>query len=88
MRYGRTTFVAVSLGWSGVSLLFLVSVGVFTYELLFVCSLLGLLVARELTFSVYVDPSWQRYAHWLTVLGLAAFVGTLLGNFLRVFPVL
>jgi hypothetical protein len=42
-------------------------------ELFFVCSLLVLLVATELTEPLAVTPRWRRRIRWAILVGLAGF---------------
>lgn len=83
----RDRFLVLSLGWVCTALLSLIALEAFSYQLFFVCSLIGLLAARELTLTLHVELAWQRYVHWLTVLGLAGFVFVLARQFVaRVSP--
>ncbi|ELZ30305.1 hypothetical protein C475_01182 [Halosimplex carlsbadense 2-9-1] len=83
----RDQFLVLSMGWVCTALLSLIALDAFSYELFFVCSLIGLLAARELTLTVYVGLTWQRHVYWLTVLGLAGFVFVLVRQFVaRVSP--
>jgi hypothetical protein len=83
----RDRFLVLSLGWICTALLSLIALDAFSYELFFVCSLIGLLAARELTLTIYVRLAWQRRVHWLTVLGLAGFAFVLVRQFVaRVSP--
>ncbi|WP_408959696.1 hypothetical protein [Natrinema sp. 74] len=70
----RMRFVRGQLGWMVATVLVLSLLGSFTYELAFVCSLIGLLVIGEFTAPVAATPTWRTRLKWLTVLGLLGFV--------------
>lgn len=66
-------FVRGQLAWMIATVLVLSVLGSLRYELVFVCSLIGLLVTTELTAPVAAAPTWRTRLTWLTMLGLAGF---------------
>lgn len=57
-----------------------------SYELVFVCSLIGFLVVTELTSPFNVTPAWRRRLRWLVLLGLAAFAVIVVRRILEILP--
>lgn len=71
----RMTFVHSQTAWMLGSLLVLVLLDAFSYELFFVVSLIGLLIVTELTAPMIVSPAWRRRLRWPIAIGLLVFVG-------------
>jgi hypothetical protein len=86
MHSKRIRFVAILVGWICALLSAITLLDVFSYELFFVTALVGLLAARELTYTVHVTPPWQRKLRWVTALGFVGFGYILLRNFLQLLP--
>lgn len=57
-----------------------------SYELVFVCSLIGFLVVTELTSPFNVTPAWRRRLRWFVLLGLAAFAVIVVRRILEILP--
>lgn len=68
------------------ALLGLAALGVLSYELYFVASLVGLLVVVELTAPVAVAPRWRVRLRWLAVAGLVVFALVLVRRLVGLLP--
>ncbi len=66
-------FVHGQVGWMLGTVLVLSLLGALSYELFFVCSLIGLLIVTELTAPVAVTPEWRRRLRWIVAIGLVGF---------------
>lgn len=64
----------------------LIATGLFSYELFFVASLIGLLVIAELTAPVNVTPRWRYRLMWVTFAGLAVFLLLVSRRFVEIVP--
>lgn len=60
--------------------------GSLTLELFFVISLVGFLVAMELTAPFAVTPRWRRRLTWFVVLGLLVFAYVVVRRILAILP--
>ncbi|MCU4741561.1 hypothetical protein OB955_10775 [Halobacteria archaeon AArc-m2/3/4] len=69
----RMQFVHGQVAWMLATVLGLSLLGSLSYELFFVCSLIGLLVVTELTAPFTVRPEWRRRLKWLILAGLCGF---------------
>lgn len=69
----RFRFVHGVTAWLLATLLVLVLLGSFSYELFFVLSLIGFLVVTELTAPFLVTPRWRRRLRWPIAIGLVIF---------------
>lgn len=79
-------FLRGQLAWMLATVLGLTLLGSFSYELFFVCSLIGLLVVTELTAPVAVTPNWRRRLRWLLLLGLVGFAVIVVRRILEILP--
>jgi hypothetical protein len=82
----RTRFVHATLAWLLASVLVLVVLDAFSYELVFVVSLIGFLVVVELTAPLNVQPEWRQRLRWLILVGLVVFGGIVIRRILRILP--
>jgi hypothetical protein len=82
----RQQFVTGQTAWMLASVLGLAALGVFSYELFFVLSLIGFLVVAELTAPVRVTPAWRARLKWLVVLGLLVFGYIVVRRILAILP--
>lgn len=82
----REQFVRAQVAWMLASLVVLTALGSLTLELFFVLSLIGFLVAVELTAPVAVTPRWRRRLPWLIALGLLAFGYVVVRRILEILP--
>jgi len=57
-----------------------------SYELVFVCSLIGFLIVTELTALFNVTPTWRRRLRWLILLGLVGFAVIVVRRILEILP--
>lgn len=69
----RHRYINGVMAWCLGSLLVLVLLGSFSFELFFVISLIGLLIVTELTAPVTITPAWRRRLRWPLLLGLVIF---------------
>jgi threonine/homoserine efflux transporter RhtA len=69
----RRRFVHIHVAWMLAAALVLALLDSLTYELFFVVSLIGFLVAVELTAPFRVTLRWRRRLRWVVVLSLAGF---------------
>jgi hypothetical protein len=69
----RQQFIHAQAAWMAFTLVALVTLGGFSYDLYFVLSLIGLLVVIELTAPFNVTPRWRARLKWLVALGLLGF---------------
>lgn len=69
----RLQFVYTQTAAMVASIIVLVLLDAFTLELFFVISLIGLLIATELTAPFTVTPQWRRRLRWIILLGLVGF---------------
>lgn len=60
--------------------------GSLSYELFFVCSLIGLLIVTELTAPFNVTPEWRSRLKWLILLGLAGFAYVVVRRIVEILP--
>jgi hypothetical protein len=82
----RERFLVGQLAWMVATVLLLVVLNSFSYELFFVVSLIGLLVITELTMPFHVTPTWQRRLRWLILLGLVGFGYIVIRRILAILP--
>lgn len=82
----RMRFLRWQLVWMLGTVLALVVLGAFTYELYFVLSLIGLLVVTELTAPIAVTPTWRRRLRWVILVGLVGFGGIVVRRILEILP--
>ncbi|WP_312912579.1 hypothetical protein [Natronosalvus caseinilyticus] len=79
-------FVHGQLAWMVATALVLVLLGSLSYELFFVCSLIGLLIVTELTAPFHVTPTWRRRLLWLILVGLVGFGYVVIRRILEILP--
>ncbi|ELZ09954.1 hypothetical protein C479_10285 [Halovivax asiaticus JCM 14624] len=79
-------FVTGTLAWLLGTTLVLVLLDALSYELVFVCGLIGLLVVTELTAPVSVSPAWRRRLRWLIGLGLFGFAVMVAKRIVEILP--
>lgn len=82
----RMRFVHGQLAWMLATALVLALLSALSYELFFVCSLIGLLVVTELTAPFAVTPAWRRRLRWLIALGLLGFAVVVVRRILAILP--
>jgi len=82
----RRRFVHIHVAWMLAAALVLTLLESLTYELFFIVSLIGLLIAVELTAPFRVTPRWRRRLRWVVLLGLAGFGYILLQRLLALLP--
>lgn len=86
MQRRRLGFVHAQVGWMLAALVVLAALDALSYELFFVVSLVGFLVALELTAPVAVAPRWRARLRWVVVAGLVAFAAVVVRRVLAVLP--
>lgn len=64
----------------------LLLLGMFSYEVFFVLSLIGFLIIVELTAPVNVTPEWRRRLTWLILIGLAVFAAVVVRRLRDILP--
>lgn len=64
----------------------LVLLDALSLELFFVCSLIVVLVATELTAPFETTPRWRRRIRWVILVGLAVFGYIVVRRILRILP--
>ena len=79
-------FVSGVLAWTLTGLFVLVATGWFTYELLFVVSLIGVLIVVEFTSPIHVRPLWRKRLRWIVLVGIAGFLVVLARRTIAVLP--
>ncbi len=79
-------FVYGVMAWLLGTLLVLVTLGSFSFELFFVLSLIGVLIVTELTAPVSVSPAWRKRLRWLLAAGLAVFGYIVIRRILEILP--
>jgi threonine/homoserine/homoserine lactone efflux protein len=82
----RLQFVHAQLAWMLGAILLLALLGALTLELFFVVSLIGLLIAVELTASVRVTPRWRRRLRLIIAVGLLGFGLLVVRRILELLP--
>lgn len=82
----RLQFVHAQLAWMLGAILLLALLGALTLELFFVVSLIGLLIAVELTASVRVTPRWRRRLRLIIAVGLLGFGLIVVRRILELLP--
>ena len=82
----RQRFVVATTGWFLAVALLLVLLDSLTLELFFVLSLIGFLIAMELTAPVGVTPRWRRRLRWLLVPALVVFAYLVVRRILAILP--
>jgi len=82
----RMRFVRGQVAWMVATVLALALLDALSYELVFVCSLIGLLVITELTAPFNVTPTWRRRLRWLILLGLVGFAVIVVRRILEILP--
>lgn len=82
----RQRFVYGQLAWMLATVLALALLDALAYELVFVCSLIGLLIVTELTAPLNVTPAWRRRLLALIALGLAGFGVVVVRRILAILP--
>ncbi|OAQ54158.1 hypothetical protein HTG_01095 [Natrinema mahii] len=79
-------FVRGNVAWMVGTVLVLALLGALSYELVFVCSLIGFLVVTELTAPFNVTPTWRRRLRWLIAVGLVGFAIIVVRRILEILP--
>ncbi len=79
-------FVRGNIAWMVGTVLVLALLGALSYELVFVCSLIGFLVITELTAPFNVTPTWRRRLRWLIAVGLVVFAIIVVRRILDILP--
>lgn len=79
-------FVRGQVAWMVATVLALALLGSLSYELFFVCSLIGLLIVTELTAPFNVTPEWRSRLKWLILIGLAGFAYVVVRRILEILP--
>ncbi len=82
----RMQFVRGQVAWMVATVLALSLLGSLSYELFFVCSLIGLLIVTELTAPFNVTPEWRSRLKWLILLGLAGFAYVVVRRIVEILP--
>lgn len=84
--YRRARFVRANVAWLSATLLVLVVLDAFSFELLFVLGFNGLLLVTELTSPFAATPAWRRRLRWLLVPGLLGFAYLFVRRLLAILP--
>ena len=79
-------FVRGQIAWMVGIILALSLLGAVSYELFFVCSLIGLLIVTELTAPMNVTPNWRTRLRWVIALGLVGFALVVVRRILETVP--
>lgn len=79
-------FVRGQLAWMLAIVLGLSLLGVFSYEVFFVLSLIGFLIIVELTAPVNITPEWRRRLTWVVLIGLIVFAAVVVRRLLAILP--
>lgn len=79
-------FVRGHVAWMVATVLVLAVLDAVSYELVFVCSLIGFLIVTELTAPFNVTPTWRRRLRWLILLGLGGFAVVVVRRILEILP--
>jgi len=82
----RMQFVRGNVAWMVGTVLVLALLNALSYELVFVCSLIGFLVVTELTAPFNVTPTWRRRLRWLIAAGLVVFAIIVVRRILEILP--
>ncbi|PGF17130.1 hypothetical protein CP556_14050 [Natrinema sp. CBA1119] len=82
----RMRFVRVHVAWMVATVLALALLNALSYELFFVCSLIGFLIITELTAPFNVTPTWRRRLRWLILLGLVGFAVVVVRRIIGILP--
>lgn len=86
MTARRLRFVHAVVGWLLAAIVVLALLAQPDLELFFVLSLIGFLVAVELTAPFNVTPRWRRRLRVVIVLGLAGFAVIVIRRILEILP--
>jgi len=84
--YRRARFVRANVAWLSATLLVLVLLEAFSFELFFVVSLIGFLVVTELTAPFSITPAWRKRLRWLILAGLLVFAYVVVKRILAILP--
>lgn len=84
--YRRARFVRANVAWLSATLLVLVLLEAFSFELFFVVSLIGFLVVTELTAPFSITPAWRKRLRWLILPGLLVFAYIVVKRILAILP--
>ena len=79
-------FVRGHVAWMVATVLILTLLDALSYELFFVCSLIGFLIVTELTSPFTVTPTWRHRLRWLVLLGLVGFAIVVVRRILEILP--
>ena len=79
-------FVRGQIAWMVGIILALSLLGAVSYELFFVCSLIGLLIVTELTAPMNVTPNWRVRLRWVIAFGLVGFALVVVRRILETVP--
>lgn len=82
----RWRFIHGQIAWMLATVVCLTLLGSLTLELFFVVSLVGFLVAMELTAPFAVTPRWRRRLKWFVFLGLLVFAYVVVRRILAILP--
>lgn len=84
--FRRQRFIYAHLVWLLGTILVLTLLETLTYNLVFVCSLIGLLIVAELTAPLSVTPRWRRRVNWFITLGVIGFAALVVRRLLDFLP--
>jgi hypothetical protein len=82
----RDQFLVAQVGFMLTAVFLLVLLGLFSYELFFVISLLGLLVVTGFVVPLRVTPVWQRRLRWIVLAGVIGFSYLVIRRILILLP--
>lgn len=82
----RERFIHGQLAWMLSSIVVLALLDALTLELFFVLSLIGFLVAVEMTAPITVSPRWRKRLKWIIALGLLGFTYIVIKRILEILP--
>ena len=82
----RRRFIHAQMGWMLATIVGLAVLGSLSLELFFLVSLLGLLVAVELTAPIAVTPQWRQRLRWLIAAGFVGFGYIVIRRLLEILP--
>jgi hypothetical protein len=84
----RLRFVGIAVLWTSVTLVLLVALGIFSFELLVLVAFVGLLITAEMTAPTTIVIEWRKTVRLFIVVGgvlFAVFAGRII---VEMFPFL
>lgn len=82
----RLRFVAAVVLWTSVTTVLFTATGVFSVELLFIVTFVGLLIVSGMTAPSVLSVDWRTQVRRLIIVGFVVLTGIVIRRLLRLLP--